>query len=40
MKKFEFFINKSSLDIFFPKYRIKTKVHIIEILMETTKYML
>ena len=40
MKKFEFFINKSSLDIFFPKYRIKTKIHIIEILMETLKYML
>ncbi len=40
MKKIEFFINKSSLDIFFPKYRIKTKIHIIEILMETLKYML
>ena len=40
MKKIEFFINKSSLDIFFPKYRIKTKINIIEILMETLKYML
>ena len=40
MKKIEFFINKSSLDIFFPKYRIKTKIHIIEIIMETLKYML
>lgn len=40
MKKFEFLINKSSLNIFFPHYRIKTKAHIIEILMETLKYML
>ncbi len=40
MKKLEFLINESSLDLFFPKYRIKTKAHIIEILMETIKYML
>ncbi len=40
MKKLEFLINESSLNIFFPKYRIKTKAHIIEILMETIKYML
>lgn len=40
MKKLEFLINESSLHLFFPKYRIKTKAHIIEILMETIKYML
>lgn len=40
MKKFEFDLNKAYLDKFFPKYRIKNKAHIIELLMEATRYML
>ncbi len=35
MKKFEFNIHKGKIDKFFPKKRIKTKTHIIEILMES-----
>lgn len=40
MKKFEFDLDNAHLDKFFPKYRIKNKAHIIELLMEATRYML
>jgi hypothetical protein len=40
MKKFEFDIDKSFLERFFPKERVKSKAQIIEILMEATRYML
>lgn len=40
MKKFEFNLDKAYLDKFFPKYRIKNKTHIIELLMEATRYIL
>jgi len=40
MKKFEFDIDKAFLEKFFPKERVKNKAQIIEILMETTRYML
>ena len=40
MKKFEFDIDRAFIEKFFPKYRVKTKAHIIEILMEATRYML
>lgn len=40
MKKLEFNLDKAYLDKFFPKYRVKSKAQIIEILMEATRYML
>lgn len=40
MKTYEFNINKAYLGKFFPKKRVKTKADIIEILMETIRYML
>lgn len=40
MKKFEFDIDKAFLEKFFQKKRVKSKAQIIEILMETTRYML
>jgi len=40
MKTYEFNINRAYLDKFFPKKRVKTKADIIEILMETIRYML
>jgi len=40
MKKFEFDIDKAFLEKFFPKERVKSKAQVIEILMETTRYML
>lgn len=40
MKKIEFDLDNAHLDKFFPKYRIKNKAHIIELLMEATRYML
>lgn len=39
MKKYEFSINKSYLEVFFPHKRVKTKVDVLIILMETIKYM-
>lgn len=40
MKLFEFKLSNNLLKIFFPEKRIKSKVEIIEILMEATRYML
>jgi len=40
MKKFEFGLSQGTLDLFFPKERIKTKARIIEVLMEATRHML
>jgi hypothetical protein len=40
MKKYEFYLSKPYLDLFFPKKRIKSKVEIIQILLEATRFML
>jgi hypothetical protein len=40
MKKFDFNIHKGQIDKFFPKGRIKTKLQIIEILMESLQLIL
>jgi len=40
MKSYEYNINKSILNKFFPKQRVKTKAQIIEILMEAVRYIL
>jgi len=40
MKKYEFPIYEMNLKLFFPHKRIKTKVQIIEVLMETIRYMM
>jgi len=40
MKKYKFDISTSQLEKFFPKERIKTKAQVIEILMETIRYIL
>lgn len=40
MKKHKFNISKTILEKFFPKERVKTKAQIIEILMETVRYVL
>jgi hypothetical protein len=40
MKKFEFKISHFAIDSFFPKARIKTKLQVLEILMEATRYIL
>lgn len=40
MKKFEFDIVEHAIDIFFPKKRVKTKLQLIVILLEATRYML
>ena len=40
MKKYSFNLSKVIYDRAFPHYRVKTKAHIIEILMETTRFIL
>lgn len=40
MKKYEFDIGQSYLELFFPKKRIKTKIQVLEILLEATRFML
>jgi len=40
MKTIEFDIGQSTKELFFPKERVKTKVQVLEILMEATRYML
>jgi len=40
MKRYEFAISKAFFEKFFPKKRLKTKADIIEVLMESLKYML
>lgn len=40
MKKFEFNLSRVMVDKFFPHYRIKTKPHLIEILMEAARFVL
>lgn len=39
-KKYNFKIREESMYLFFPKYRIKSKHHIIEILLESCRYIL
>lgn len=39
MKRYEFCLSKNTLDLFFPKERVKTKVQILGILLEATRYM-
>ncbi|ACU04208.1 hypothetical protein [Pedobacter heparinus] len=40
MKKFAYALNESTLDLFFPHERIKTKVQILTILLEATRFLL
>ena len=40
MKKFEFDIVEHAIDNFFPKERVKTKLQLLVILLEATRYML
>jgi hypothetical protein len=40
MKKYPFNLSKVIYSKVFPQYRVKTKAHIIEILMETTRFIL
>ncbi len=40
MKQYVFKLSKPYLDLFFPKKRIKTKVEIIQILLEATRFMI
>lgn len=40
MKRFDFNLNEVMLSKFFPHYRIKTKPHLVEILMEATRFIL
>lgn len=40
MKRYEFKLHQLYLNKFFPKFRIKTKVQVIEVLMEATRYMM
>ena len=39
MKKYEFDISKYEINLFFPHERIKTKIQILEILMESVRFM-
>ncbi len=40
MKRFDFSLNEAMVTKFFPHYRIKTKSHLIEILMEAARFIL
>jgi hypothetical protein len=40
MKEFKFDISPSMLRKFFPEYRMKTKQHILDVLLETMRYMI
>ena len=40
MKKYEFKLNQQVCASFFPRHLINTKVEILEILMEATRYIL
>ncbi|WP_316819460.1 hypothetical protein [Pedobacter gandavensis] len=40
MKKFEYSLTESNVDLFFPHERIKTKVQVLTILLEATRFLL
>ena len=40
MKKYVFSLSEPYMELFFPKHRIKTKVEIIKILLEATRFMI